>query len=52
MYILKLSPKKHKVCIGFEASQTQKAEICHRSLDHLNSEVMCVIGIEESLGIV
>lgn len=27
MYILKLSPKKDKVCVGFEASRTQKAEI-------------------------
>lgn len=45
MYILKLSPRKDKVCVGFEASQSQKAEIWHRNLDHLNRKGMRILGL-------
>lgn len=48
MYILKLSPKKDKVCVGFEASRTQKAEIWHRNLDHLNRKGMRILGLPMS----
>lgn len=42
---MKLSTKKDKVCVGFEASQTQKAEIWQRSLDHLNRKGMRILGL-------